>query len=242
MNVFIPDKKLFVSSFLSPLSKINDSCVITVSEEGFSAIVSTSDSSVILSSQYKVELDIDKPMDLNIADLKKVLKAFDCIGSNSFTLNIDTNNICYNGTEIRFKYHLLEDGIITKPKINLQKLGSLEFPVIFPIQYKSLLELLRGSTFATESNKLYIYTENNKVFGDLTDKARHNVDSMSIPLSEYHGTSFPGLCLNFEIIRIISGVKVKQLECKINPKLGVVLFQATDNIVHTQYIASTLVK
>ena len=103
MNVFIPDKKLFVNSFLSPLSKINDSCVVSISDTGFSSIVSTADSSVILFSQYKLEIDIDKPIDLNIADLKKVLKAFDCIGSNSFTLDIDTNNICYNGTEIRFK-------------------------------------------------------------------------------------------------------------------------------------------
>lgn len=242
MNVFIPDKKLFVNSFLSPLSKINDSCVVSISDTGFSSIVSTADSSVILFSQYKLEIDIDKPIDLNIADLKKVLKAFDCIGSNSFTLGIDTNNICYNGSEIRFKYHLLEDGIITKPKINIQKLNSLEFPIIFNIQYKSLLELLRGSTFATESNKLYIHTENNKILGDLTDKARHNVDSMSLPLCEYTGPGFDTLCLNFEIVRIISGVKVKQLECKINPKLGVVLFQATDNIVNTQYVASTLVK
>ena len=242
MNIDVLDKKLFLNHFLSPLSKINDSCVITVTPEELSSVVCTSDSSVILHSTYKTETDTKTPKDLNIADLKKIIKAFDCIAGDSFKFTVHENNISYSGTEIRFKYHLLEDGIVTKPKINVEKLGALDFPITFTLQYKTLLELLRGSTFTTESNKLYLYSENGKIIGDLTDKARHNVDSMSIPLCEYSGTPLQSLCLNFELIRIISGVRVKQLECTINPKIGIVVFQTADSIVKTKYIASSLVK
>lgn len=242
MNIDIPDKKLLVSGFLNPISKINDSCVIEINDGGFNCTTCTSDASVILNTQYLLNLDIDTPLKLNISDIKKVIKAFECIGNESFTLAVDKNNISYAGQEIKFKYHLLEDGIITVPKIDAAKIAGLQFPITFNIQYKSLIELLKGSTFATESNKLYVYSQNGKIFGDLTDRSRHNVDSLSIPLCDYTGPELQNICLNFEIIRIISSVRVKQLECKINPKLGVILFQIMDGPVKTRYIASSLIK
>lgn len=242
MNIFIPDRKLFISSFLSPISKLNDSCVICVKDSGLQCTVCTADSTVILHTHYKLPLDVDEPMCLNIADVKKIIKAFECISSDTFTFSIDRNNISYTGPEIKFKYHLLENGIITQPKINIDKIECLEFPINFTVQYKTLIELLRGSTFATESNKVYLHSNDGKIFGDLTDRARHNVDSMSIPLCEYTGPNLQDICLNFELIRIISSVRVKQLECKINPKLGVVLFQVNDNIIRTRYISSSLIK
>lgn len=242
MNIFIPDKKLFISSFLSPISKINDSCVICIDSSGLQCIVCTADSTIILHTQYKLPLDVEGTQYLNVADVKKIIKAFDCVSADSFTFSVDKNNISYSGTEIKFKYHLLENGIITQPKINIDKIECLDFPINFTVQYKSLVELLRGSTFATESNKLYLHSDDTKIYGDLTDRARHNVDSMSVPLCDYTGPALQDICLNFELIRIISSVRVKQLDCKINPKLGVVLFQINDNIIKTRYISSSMVK
>jgi DNA polymerase III sliding clamp (beta) subunit (PCNA family) len=242
VNVFIPDKKLFINSFLSPISKINDSCVIHVKDIGLQCTVCTADSSVILHTQYKLPLDVEEPLCLNIADIKKVAKAFECVNTDTFTFAIDRNNISYSGPEIKFKYHLLENGIITQPKINIDKIDNLDFPINFTVPYKTVIELLRGSTFTTESNKVYLHSKDGKIYGDLTDRARHNVDSMSIPLCEYTGPDLQDICLNFELIRIISSVRVKQLECKINPKLGVILFQVNDNIIKTRYIASSLIK
>jgi DNA polymerase III sliding clamp (beta) subunit (PCNA family) len=242
VNVDITDKKLFVSSFLQPISKISDSCVIRLTDNGFSCLTCTSDSTVILHNEYKADIDIDGELTLNISDIKKIIKAIECIQSDKFQLAIDKNNISYTGRDIKFKYHLLEDGIITVPKLNIEKIESLEFPVVFTVQYKSLLELIRGSTFAAETNKLYLHAENDQIMGDLTDRSRNNVDSISIPLCDYAGTNFNNIVLNFEIIRIISGVRVKQLECKINPKVGVVLFQIIDNSIKTRYISSSLIK
>lgn len=242
MNIYIPNRKLFISGFLSPLSRINDSCVVCIKDTGLSCTVCTADSSVILNTQYKLDLDVDGQICLNIADIKKIIKAFDCISTDTFTFNVDKNNINYSGPEVNFKYHLLENGIITQPKLNIDKINCLEFPIVFNIQYKTLIELLRGSTFATESNKVYIHKKDNKIYGDLTDRARHNVDSFSIPLADYSGPDLTDICLNFEVIRIISSVRVKQLECKINPKLGVIVFQVNDDIIKTKYIASSLVK
>lgn len=238
----IPDRKLFVSGVLQPIGKLNDSCVVSLNDSTISSIVCTADAAVILHTTFKLELDLDSPINLNIPDIKKLIKVLDCINSDSLVLEIDKNNISYNDNSVKFKYHLLEDNIISVPKINIKKIEELSFPVKFTIEYKTLLELLRGSTFATESNKLYLYSENSKVFGDLTDRARHNVDSFSLPLADYAGPELPPLCLNFELIRIISGVRVKQLQCSINPKLGVIVFESNSGPVTTRYIASSLVK
>jgi len=242
VKLAIPDKKIFVSGFLQPIGKINDSCVISLTDNEISCVVCTADTSVILSTTYNTELDLDNPVNLNISDVKKLIKVFDCIDNDTVALEVDKNNISYSGSGVKFKYHLLEDGIITVPKVNVKKIQELEFPVKFTIEYKTLLELLRGSTFATESNKLYIHSSGGKIFGDLTDKARHNVDSFSLPLAEYSGVELQPLCLNFELIRIISGVRVKQLHCSINPKLGVIVFETSSGLVNTKYIASSLVK
>lgn len=242
MNISIPDRKLFLSGFLSPLSKISDSCVINLHDNGFDSLVCTSDSSVILSTNYKLDVDIDAPIHLNIADIKKIIKVLDCIPDDSIVLTLDKNNITYNNKNIKFKYHLLEDGIITIPKINLCKVQEIQFPVKFTFEYKMLLDLLRGSTFATDSNKVYLYSGSGKIHGDLTDKARHNIDSFTIPICDYNGPELEPICLNFELIRIISSVRVKQLDCLINPKLGVIVFQINSGNITTKYIASSLVK
>ena len=242
MNINIPDRKLFLSGFLSPLGKISDSCVINLHDNGFDSLVCTSDASIILATNYKLGLDMDTPIHLNIADIKKIIKVLDCIPEESVTLTLDKNNITYNNKNIKFKYHLLEDGIITIPKINLKKIEEIQFPVKFTFEYKTLLDLLRGSTFATESNKVYLYSDSGKILGDLTDRARHNIDSFTIPMCEYNGPDLQPICLNFELIRIISSVRVKQLDCLINPKLGVIIFQINSGNITTKYIASSLVK
>jgi DNA polymerase III sliding clamp (beta) subunit (PCNA family) len=238
----VPDRQSFLKNFLLPISKINDGCVIEASSDGFSCLTATADSSVILFNKFNNDLDIEQPINLNIADIKKIIKVVECVEGESLSLNVDKNNINYNGNGIKFKYHLLEDGIITAPKLSIKKLTEIEFPIAFTLPYKTIVELLKGSTFATESNKLYFYSENGKVFGDLTDRARHNVDSFTLPVCDYSGPSFTEICLNFELIRIISGVRVKELQCKINPKLGVVIFEVTDKLIQTKYIASALIK
>lgn len=242
MIINIPDRQSFLKNFLLPISKINDGCVIEVNQDGFSCLTATADSAVILHNRYNLDIDVDKPLTLNIADIKKIIKVVECVGDDKISLNIDKNNISYNGNGMKFKYHLLEDGIITAPKLSVKKLTEIDFPINFTIQYKTLVELLRGSTFATESNKVYLYSENGKVYGDLTDRARHNVDSFTLPICEYPGTVFSDICLNFEIVRIISGVRVKELHCKINPKIGIVLFEISDKLIQTKYIASSLIK
>jgi hypothetical protein len=39
--------------------------------------------------------------------------------------------------------------------------------------------MFKGSTFASETNKIYFYTENGQLMAELTDRSRHNTDNFT---------------------------------------------------------------
>lgn len=234
----------FKRLFLDQISKISDNTVIKISENLLECKTCTPDNSVILGLSFVVKTNnIKENFLLNVGDIKKLLKAFDCIEKEEITFTIENNNINYKDNSVKFKYHLLENGIINQPKINLDKLNQLNFESNFTVSDKALNEVVKASTFSTDSNKVYL-TSNDKVLkADLTDKARYNVDSFEINMSsDYSGAKIENLCLNFEVFRILSTCKYNSLKSKIAPKLGVVLFEFENNIIKSKYVVSALTK
>lgn len=232
----------FKKLFLEQIGKISDSAVIVVKGDCLECKTSLPDNSVILGIKFGTKCTASNST-LNVGDIKKLLRAFDCIDEEKPTLKIENNNITYSSNNVKFKYHLLEDGIINQPKINLEKLDQLNFESSFTLSDKSLSELVKASTFSTDSNKLYLTSENNVLKGTLTDKARYNVDSFEINISDdYQGSKVDNLCLNFEIFRVLSTSRFSSLKCSIAPKLGVVLFTFENNIITSRYIVSSLTK
>jgi hypothetical protein len=244
MDLKIKDKDLFVRYFLQPIGKVSDSCCICVDQNVLSCIVSSPDNSIILNIKYSLNGDpINGSSLLNIPDIKKLIRAFDVIEEQSISIKIDKNNLSYKNNNISFKYHLLENGVINRPKINIDKINNINFDTTFYLTEKAFNDIIKASTFCVDSNKIYLYVQDGKVFGELTDRSRPNVDSFAIDVSsEYEGKDMNVLCLNLEIVRILSTNKAKQIKCRVNSELGVVLFEYGNNIFTTQYIVSSLTK
>ena len=97
---------------------------------------------------------------------------------------MNNNNLSFNNNEYKFKYHLLDDGIIKQPQINIEKVNELEFDTEFEIKESSFSTLFKGSSFATETSKLYFFEEGGKIYGELGDKTRHNTDNFVCCLAE----------------------------------------------------------
>ena len=239
------NNKFFKKLFLEQISRISDNAVFVLSNNLLECKACTPDNSVILGLKFKVTTkdNIDCPIKINVGDIKKLIRAFDCIEDENITFKLENNNITYSDKNVKFKYHLLENGIINQPKVNLQKLDQLEFDGTFSLTDKTLIDLIKASTFSTDSNKIYISSNENLLKGNLTDKAKYNVDSFEINVSDnYTGKSIENLCLNFEVFRILSTAKVNKLDCKISSKVGVVLFSFENNIITSKYIVSALTK
>ena len=168
---------------LDAISKINDSGVILdLKKDKITSLVSSIDSTLILHSEYKTNLEFEDT--LNVPDVKKLRNVLDTIEDENVSLEINSNNLQYNGDGVKFKYHLFEEGFITRPNINLDKINKFTFDVEFNLDKLTLQRLFKGSTFASETNKIYFYTENGNLMAELTDRARHNTDNFTLNLGE----------------------------------------------------------
>ena len=222
----ISNKPAYINNFLSPLGKLTENAVVRVRENEYNAISSSNDGTLIINCSIAQDNDVSETIFLNIPDISKLIKVLNCIQPDEISLDFNNNNIEYKSTSIGFKYHLLEDGIIDPPAVDINKIKNIDFPVRFSVTYDAVNQLIKGSTFTTDTNKIYIHTKDGVVNATLTDRQRHNVDSYSQQISEtYKG---PGLdkelALNFETLRIISSIRFDKLKININPELNVFLF------------------
>ena len=242
-TIKIKNKVAFVKNFLTPITKISDSCILDIRDNNLNCLTSTSDNSVIFHINYPIEGVFDNTEVLNCSDVKKLIKAIDTIDDNDIVFTLEENNLTYNDTNIRFKYHLLEDGIIKRPKLSLNKLSDTHFNSSFILENDRIRDLIKGSVFSSDSNKIYIYTADGYVHAELTDKARKNIDTISLKIANsFDGDSIENVPLCFEIFRIIDISSSKEIFVKINNKLGIVLFELENNYNKMTYLISSLIK
>ena len=222
---------------LDAISKINDSGVILdLQEDKITSLVSSIDSTLILCSEYKTKLDFNSS--LNVPDVKKLRNVLDTIEDTDISLDINSNNLEYKGDSIKFKYHLFEEGFITRPNINLEKINSFKFDVEFKLNKNTLQHLLKGSTFAAETNKIYFYTENGNLMAELTDRSRHNTDNFTLSLGKTDIELKP-VPVNLDNIRLLSIIN-EEFNVSVNTEYGVVVFDIEDKDIKLKYIISAL--
>jgi len=242
MTLTIPDREDFLNSFLTPVSRVADSAVLKITNTGISTIITTGDNTLVVNATYnKCTSEIEKS--LNVPDLKKLCRVLSCIEEPSCQLDISSNNIGFESPTVRFKYHLYEDNIIKTPKqINFDKLKQLDFDGKFSIPYSSVSSLIKGSTIATESDKIYLSFKDNDVMGELTDRSRANTDSYGIKISsDYVGETINiYMPLKFELFRIISCMKFKTLNVEIAAKRGLLVLDTGTETSIMKFIVSAV--
>ena len=244
MNLKIEDRSSFVDHFLTPLSKAENACVLNLSESGITALLATTDNTVIVFANYKKDMPGTVTAKLNIPDLNRLIKILNCISTTDVTLDLTLNSVKYEGSNVRFTYHLLEDGILSVPPLSIQKIKQLTYDTSFTVTYASFINLIKGSSFVNNLNKAYFSTKNGQVYVELSDRQSHNVDSISFKLCDtFTGTSITNpLPISFETIRVIANAKFNKINVFINTKLNVMAFEVTNDDIKNTYIVSGLVK
>tara|TARA_R110001583_G_scaffold39867_1_gene127703 strand:- start:1792 stop:2511 length:720 start_codon:yes stop_codon:yes gene_type:complete len=231
----LPKKGEFLT-FLDTVSKISDSAIFNVKEDKLTSLVSSIDNTLILYCEYKMPSEFQDT--LNIPDIKKFSRVIDTLEGDDISLTVNSNNIEYKGSDVKFKYHLFEEGFLTNPNLNLEKINKFEFDVEFDLDKPTLQQIFKGSNFTTETNKIYFYTEAEKLMAELTDRARHNTDNFSMCIGPSNFTLNP-TPVNFDNIRLLSIID-NQFKVKINTEYGVVVFEIEESNIKLKYIISTL--
>jgi hypothetical protein len=133
MKLKILNKSNFLQKFLSPISKINDLCTLTIEKDLIYNINRSADSNFSLystSSDIEV-LDYEDKRNLSFSDIKKFIKILDCINQEEIILYLNPNNIEFKSSNTKFKFHLINDNIVKSPNFNIDKINSMEYDLEF---------------------------------------------------------------------------------------------------------------
>ena len=245
MILKIKNKSEFVSNFLSPLSKLGDSCICKLTNKGLTTLISTDCRTVILYGSYNQDIEHDgEPFNLNIPDLGRLIRILQCIDDERIELDITPALIRYTSKDIRFSYHLLDDNILSTPKISIGKIKEMDYTTEFEMPYSSLVNLLKSSTFTININKVYFDTDESGVYAEINDKQSSNVDNIRIKLCDsYTGNNIDTpLPVSLDTIRNLAGVKCAKLKISVNSDLNVMTFGVNNNATNILYIVSGLIK
>jgi len=222
--------------YLDSLSKINESAILTIKKDKIESLVASADNTLILYSEFTSKSGLEDV--LNIPDIKKLSRVVDTIPSNEIEFKINSNNLEYKGHGIKFKYHLFDEGFLSKPNVNLDKINAFKFDVRFSVDKNMLNQIFKGSTFASETNKIYFYTEDGQLMAELTDRARHNTDNFTIAIQKADFDLNP-TPINFDNIRLLTSIN-KTFDISINTEYGVVVFDNLLANIKLKYIISSL--
>lgn len=222
--------------FLKAVNKINDAAIVSVATDALSCLIGTPDNSCFLYGTMSCKSDYSGV--LNLPSIAKLARALDHV-NDEINFKVNNNNLEYKSALVRFKYHLLDNGILSQPLINIKRIQSIEFDVSFSMGPQTLTELCKASSFANDSNKLYLSCDGAQLKGELTDKTRQNIDSIELVLGEFNH-AFDGVPINLDLIRSLSYTNNSTIVFKINNEHGVVSIDIANESHKLKYIASAL--
>ncbi|MBP01557.1 MAG: hypothetical protein CMM25_01935 [Rhodospirillaceae bacterium] len=237
----------FNNTFLSLVSKVCDNACIKVDNKQIYSVTNSSDNTIVIFSTYKQDNEY-KSLNLNVPDVNRLMRILSCVTDNDIKLDVDTNCIKYNSPDVRFKYHLLEDGIISVPAVSIDKIKQLDFKYSFNVDRESIMSLIKGSSLVADVDKLYFYHEEECVYAEITDKETSNTDSYTQKIADKWKSKgdddkgFDQMSISFEILRIISGLRFDTIKIRINTDVNVLLFEVViDNVKHN-FICTTYIR
>ena len=243
MKINISNKTNFIRNFLSPIGKVCENAILNIKNDSITSLTCTPDSTLFLNCKLFQKNNITDNQSLNIPDVNKLVNALSCTNQEGVSFELDNNCMRYMSDNVKFKLHLLEDGIINSPAINVEKLKNIEFNTTFKLTYDALQTLIKGSSFASEVNKIYFNTTaDGKVRGELTDCESQNVNSFSVDISnKFTGDAIPNpKPLTFEVIRFILTSRFDECVVHHSNDLNVFLFDISTPEYVINYIASGL--
>lgn len=225
-------------NFLEGLSKVSDTSILNIETDRIFAIASSEDRSMFLWST--LEGDFDTEQVLNIPSVRKLSKALDLISEKEVEFDLNSNNLEYKGSKIKFKYHVYSDGILVAPKLTLTKIQSLKYDYEFDVNKSFFTTLIKQSSIFKDTNKLYIFTDNGKLYWSLGDKTMMNTDVLTVEGDDVD-FEMDEFILNLDNMQLLSFGDSTEFTFKIN-EMGIGNINLKNGDVKLNYIISSLTK
>lgn len=224
-------------NYLEAIQKVNDIFILDIQNDEGSVIAVTADETCFLYATTTLEKSVD--CSLNIPDCKKLARALKQIDGDSVELTHTSNALKYSSKQTRFTYHLYDSDFLKRPKINPDKVKAFQYDVTIDIKKEDIKTLLKNASFSDQANKLYIYTEDDNLYGEITDKKRANTDSISLLISNNVTATIESIIIKLDNIQLLY-LCSDDIKLKINTKLRLLSFEFESNDNKFIYILTSL--
>jgi hypothetical protein len=237
-KITLLNKSNFVSKFLTPISRIQETCLLTLRDGHVFSLVNAENNIKLYAKCDDIRYT-GYDTNLGFSDIKKLIKALDMIQDQTVDLIINSNNVEYIGVNNKFKLFLTDESNIPLPKVSIKKLMEFQYDTKFLVKPDSFSSLIKSSAFITNSNKIYISTDGVGVNAELNDKTKRNVDVFSMKISEtYDGGNVNSIPFPFDLFKMITGHKTNDVGVSINTNIGVIAIDIFDSNYILKYVAS----
>lgn len=233
-------KNKSLNNFLKSIAAFSDRVIIE--EKNNQLIATTFVDQCIYRGIYKNVIfnkNTDDSIKLNIPDVKNLQKIVDNISEENIKFRINNNNLTYSSKTFKTKYVLLEDGIISSCKLNIDRALNLNWDIEFNVNRENFANLISLTSLSNlEQKKLYFYTNNSCLYCDIGDKTKINTNELTSLIIEGINFDLSGIIIPAEIIRIINTAPYKTINIKINKERFIVLFTIDDEDYISHYIVA----
>ena len=87
----IKNRKDFVSNFLSPVSNLNEQCIVKLTSDKLTCILASSDATIVCKADIDIESDVTGEVNLNIPDIKKFIRVLEILSDENIELKLNNN-------------------------------------------------------------------------------------------------------------------------------------------------------
>lgn len=238
MSKNIKFNKKSATEFFDSLSKIHDQSILEADLDTIDAITASEDRSFFLWARLNGDFGITDTF--NMPSITKLSKAVAMVPDEEFSMKVASNNLEYKGKELKFKYHLYDNGILTKSKLSLAKIQSFTYDFEFEVEVSFIKNLLKCSTINKDVSKLYVYVEDGKLTWSIADRTMTNTDELTL-VSEDVDFDMDPFIMKLENFRLISMLKVNKLKFRITKdRIGNIQLKSGD--LELNYIIASLQK
>ncbi len=243
MKLKILNRDNFIQNFLLPITKISNICVLFLGNNKVHTFVNGDVSkNMIYCSTNDVVGDFDDNK-LGIKDVRILISKLKQIPDQTFELAITKNSICYNRNILSFIHILTEERKIKIPSFKEDKLLNCVYDNKFVIKSDVLKTLIQCSLTLSDSNKIYIKTENGEIISELNDRSKRNIDSYKIVIADsFNGSEIKDwISFSFEPFRVISSYDKKDVLVSLNTKNEIIEFDVSRDNYIVKYVSTALV-
>lgn len=239
--------KEFISHFVNPLTEVNKNSNISLfcKDDIIYCVVSTDSDKIHVYCTYK-PLCIENPLDRCSLAISKLVKGLQCVPSEETTVPIEFDSekgtCSFNTKEIRFNIRLLNDNMVTPPRINIDSFLKFPHHHTIDVNHSRVSNIKKAMEFDSNTYKFYIDQEDDSVyffFGEKNSTSNHR-DDIRILVADNIKTKIPNRGYDIDILRFVLRQK-NDFSIKMNDN-GVIYIEIENQNTNLKYITSPLIK